>query len=1119
MTAPIADRLSIERRYVRSVDIPRDLDDPRAVDGYVLTPPARDAALRILDALGPTSRQRAFRLVGAYGSGKSAFGLFLARLLGERGRGPATGLFASAFPDLPPPPHWQSIVLVGRRVSFARELLRGLSGSPPVLRVSDTLLDRARSLHSQDPTPDTLEVTDLLADVADDLRARTGAGLLLVVDEMGRFLEHAAAHSSVEDPSIFQSLAERSGGQSGANLAVLGILHHGFAHYVAGLGAWMEAEWARFSARYEEIRFDNSTEQSLFLLARALTHDPAPDPEIHRVAQQAFAQAVDRGVYATKTQAVVDIAPCLYPLHPGAIATVASAARRFGQNERSLFSFLHSLEPGGFQRFIRSTPYDAGNWYQTPNVFDHLAATIADNPTNARQRRWSLAMDALSVAADLSPCHREVLKTVALLSVLEPVPGLVADVDTITWCLNRTVAQVSPLLEDLCTRRLIYLRAHRDDYSLWSNTSVDLSQWLDNARANVAPPQRLLEVPAVPRLGRPVVAHRHYHATGTLRVFDVRLWTGEPPEPSDRDGRILVVPLHSDQDRDDQLLALGDAFRDPLTIVCLRHVPNSALQWAHELALWDWVRQNCSELRVDELARTEVAERIAAAETALLGVTSLLGSPATGESHSWWAGGRPIDVPADALSAVVSDVCDDVYDQTPVLRNELLNRDRLTSAAATARMRLLEAMLSYATEDRLAIEGTPPELAMYLSLLESSGIHRADSDGAYAFRTPTDTGWQPAWSHLHERLAAGDAVPFDTLMAELAKPPVGLHAGPALPLIAAYLLANSSDVAVLERDTFVPDITLAHFMRLAKTPRNFALRTLREPSRHPGLLLALGKGLPTIGDCDPTVPAIAAALYHWFNRLTPYALQTDELSPAAVAVRDQLRRATDPAELFFHHLLNACLPPDSAGTPARPDHTSLVPVLDGALHELDQAIRQVRIRAVQAVLLAFETTDLPSLRHALLRDFTPHRHHLQDHRLAVFLDRATRQDVDDDVWLDGVAGHLLSKRPANWTDRTIDEFDLQVRIIASNLAKWLALAQTAQGSGTRLKSVHVVGIDGNDRMVVLREQADWQTLRSRIDAVRELLGHDPDAPQILGRLLDEYVGDHNTQPSETESQP
>ena len=561
---------------------------------------------------------------------------------------------------------------------------------------------------------------------------------------------------------------------------------------------------------------------------------------------------------------------------------------------------------------------------------------------------------------------------------------------------------------------------------------------------------------------------------------------------------------------------MGDEIRDPLTLICLRHVSNSALQWAHELALWDWVRHNCPELRVDELARTEVSERIAAAETALLRATSLLASTDTHNTDSWWAGGQPIDVSADALSAVVSSVCDEVYDQTPVLRNELLNRDKLTSAGATARMRLLDAMLSHPSEERLAIEGTPPELAMYLSLLEPSGIHRTDSDGAYAFRIPDDTGWQPAWSHIETRLAGADPVPFDTLMDELAKPPLGIHAGPALPLIAAYVLANSNAVAVLERDTFVPDLTLAHFMRLAKTPRNFSLRSLREPTAYPGLLPALGKGLRVIGACEATVPAIAAALYNWFNQLTAYALQTDELSSTAIAVRDQLRRGTDPAELFFHDLLNACLTPSSATAPVHTKHTALVPVLDEALQELDHAIHHLRARAIQSVNKAFEAKDLASLIETLRRDYAPHRRYLEDRRLAVFIDRATRQDVSDDLWLDGVAGHVLGKRLANWNDRTIDEFDLQVRIIASNLAKWLSLAQTAQGSEAGLKSVHVVDINGNDRMVVLREQSDRQAFRSRVDAVRDLIGNDPDTPQILGHLLQEYI-DRRTQPIDTES--
>ena len=35
---PIASRVTVRRRYVRSVDMARDMDDSGALDGYVVTP-------------------------------------------------------------------------------------------------------------------------------------------------------------------------------------------------------------------------------------------------------------------------------------------------------------------------------------------------------------------------------------------------------------------------------------------------------------------------------------------------------------------------------------------------------------------------------------------------------------------------------------------------------------------------------------------------------------------------------------------------------------------------------------------------------------------------------------------------------------------------------------------------------------------------------------------------------------------------------------------------------------------------------------------------------------------------------------------------------------------------
>ena len=1103
----ISSRVAIQRRYVRSVNLARDVDDPEALDGYVVTPSVHNAATRILAGLSAESRQRAFRIVGPYGAGKSAFGVFLAQLLRERGSGPATALLSkttSGSIDVTP---WRPVIISGRRISFVRELLRVVASKfEEGIGAFADLKASAEAMLNQDELLDAHAVTRLIAEMAVELRANTGEGLLLLIDEMGHFLEYSATHIGTEDSSIFQSLAERAGGRAGADLGIVGILHHRFADYVVGMGRWVEAEWSRYSERYEELSFGGSTEQSLFMLARALAPTKRHATDVRRRAVDVYREAVDRCLFAAPRKDVVRIAPNLYPLHPVAIAALALAIRRFGQNERSLFGFLQSLEPAGFKRFTHTTTYGAEQWYLAPMVFDHLAATINEGPQGNRMRRWSMAADAMAGAADLSLIHQDVLKTISLVAVLEPLPGLVANAGTVAWSLGIDEARVQQILHELTERNLIYRRSHRDDYSLWSSSSVDLSRWLDDAKTKVHTPERIEHVRPLLNQSRPAVAHRHYHATGTLRTFEVRLWTGQNIGARNSDGLILVVPIHSGEDRKKALHKATAAVKnDPLVIFCARMVASEDLKWAHELALWNWVRDNCEELKVDELARVEVDEHIAIAEHAMTNATALLSSASSNRDETWWFDRKQFVIPQEGLSTLLSDICDNAYKRAPVLKNELINRTKLSHVAASARMRLLEKMLTCSEQADLGIEGTPPERTIYLSIFEASDIHRKDKNGRYVFNKPRITDpcrWRPVWERVSELLDSDDAVSFATLIEDLAMPPYGLRPGPALLAIAAYVLASKGSIAIMERNSFQPDLTSAHFMRLAKSPSNFALKSLREGAEQRGTMQALSERLRAIGTCQPTVIGVSEKLFTWYNALPPFALMTTTISKNAVAVREVLRKASEPGGLFFRDLPTACnCMVDNGGI----DVERFVELLDKALLELRDATPLLRSKATAMVLRAFGAKNLPKLRSQIRNDYEPHLLDLSDYRLQVFVNRAMNDDASNNQWLDGIAGHLTGRRPDNWEDNTLDEFDYEIRLVARNLAQWLALARTRQTRSADWRSIHVVGIDGKEQVLVVRRDRPNPHLKKQLSAVRKALGADPEAIQVLGQLLAEYA--------------
>src|SRR5205823_215900 len=125
--------------------------------------------------------------------------------------------------------------------------------------------------------------------------------------------------------------------------------------------------------------------------------------------------------------------------------------------------------------------------------------------------------------------------------------------------------------------------------------------------------------------------------------------------------------------------------------------------------------------------------------------------------------------------------------------NELVNRRSLSSSAAAARHELLEAMIAGGDYPDLGMEGYPPAVSMYRSLLRRPGIHR-EEQGAWGFHPPaegSDAGLRAAWEAMERFLAETEEGPkgVDELFRRLKAPPLGMLDGP-LPVLLLTLLLH-----------------------------------------------------------------------------------------------------------------------------------------------------------------------------------------------------------------------------------------------------------------------------------------------------------------------------------------
>lgn len=155
------------------------------------------------------------------------------------------------------------------------------------------------------------------------------------------------------------------------------------------------------------------------------------------------------------------------------------------------------------------------------------------------------------------------------------------------------------------------------------------------------------------------------------------------------------------------------------------------------------------ELQTDGVARKEVNYRLQEAE-AFLDETLNQSFSIGVNQHCWIQGGVETLNNITDFNSKLSDICDRVYYRSPILWNELINRRDLTSQGAKARRELIEAMLEHQHEEKLGLQGYGPEVSMYYSLLEETGIHRQVEE-IWDFYPPSEnSGMSSLWDAVEE---------------------------------------------------------------------------------------------------------------------------------------------------------------------------------------------------------------------------------------------------------------------------------------------------------------------------------------------------------------------------------
>jgi hypothetical protein len=975
----------METKYFSpSINIQRDQE--RSLN-YIPTRNGEMAFQKISSAFSHGTKS--FNIIGAYGSGKSAFILALDKVLNGK-----NNYFTNPFED--------------KINSFETAFIVGEYSSFKDIFCETFHLDKSGNIFKG------------LAESIEK-KAELKIGILIVVDEFGKFLEYAAKESPEEELYFIQQLAEFA---NSGHLPILFIttLHQAFEDYALALTKTQRKEWDKVKGRLVEISFIEPVEQLLFLASERIYQKSFPCSIGLDEQLLLFELIQTSDAFPMKDYFSFEFAQKLFPFDILSASIATLAFQRYGQNERSLFSFLESEDYLGLNDFTKGNEY-----YNIARIYDYLKYnfhSLLNSTFNPDFSQWKALDESIQRAESIfdeqynAAC--EILKTIGLVSIFGRQGQKITKEFLITYSrIALGIENADSIVDKLESKQIIRFRSYSQRYVLFRGTDFNLNIELELAADQVSRDfsivyqlQKYFNFPIVP-------AKRIFFETGTPRYFVFEIT--ENPIRKVPEGQVdgFINLIFNNLLDADKIKKYSEESGEPILYGWFQNtdaIKNKLI----EVEKIEIVKNKCID---DSVAISELETQLLSEKDKLnaLFQTAYYGDKST---VIWFFEGKPMTFAnGRKMNLFLSSICKKLYSDTPVFRNELMNREKVSGTISSAKKKLIEQLITSVNEKNIGFDEDrfPPEKTIYLSLLNSTGIHQSIGNG-YQLGAPTDISFIPLWNASENFLkdcavASRKLTEFIDILKEK---PFKLKQGFIDFWVPIYLIAKQKHFAFYEQDIFIPDITADTLEVAMKQPQKYHISTfnldetrLNVFNRYRSFLNLMEEASPNTDTFIETVKPFLV----FYKRLVPYTQQTKKLTKNALRLKEAISLATDPEKVFFEDIPRALgFTLNDFNEDQQLEDFSVA--LQTSTRELSGSFSNLinRIEEVISKTISSEQLSFPENKFLFQQRFKNLKKDHIDVKLRILIQRINTPLDDRQSWISSIATAIAGKSLDQFTD-------------------------------------------------------------------------------------------------------
>lgn len=975
--------------FTTSVNIIRDTDREFQ---YIPTPNAKQVVSQIVNDF--KKGIRSFNVVGTYGTGKSSFLWAFEQSV--------KGIKRYYEPNFLPEVKVDFVKLVGSYSSIIEQFEQAFDVESNKNQQESILSEIFNKYHS------------------------LGNGnkiLFILIDEFGKFLEYASKHNPEKELYFIQQLAEFCNNPK-HNIVLITTVHQNIESYAYGLSKNQQQEWTKVKGRFREITFNEPVEQLLFLASEYVSEN-FENKTSKAVIEECLKLTIETKAFNFNSDFLSEIASKLYPLDILAANVLTLALQKYGQNERSLFSFLESSDHTGLAKFNKlENPF-----YNLSNVYDYLNFNFYSFLTsryNPDFSAWS------SIRSSIEEVERvfetdihdyiKTVKTIGLLNTFSA-SGAVLDLSFLISYLQLAcgVENAKKIIKDLETKSIIRYRNYSNQFVLFEGTDLDIEFALNEAGNKIS---EVVDVTSLLKKHiefNPVFAKQYSYTYGTPRYLEYVISDtpiNEVPE-GEIDGFVNLV--FNDKINEGFVKKKSESQEEAI-IYCYFKNSTEIKNLLFEIEKSERVLKENED---DRVAKREL-EIILQSQITLL-KNQITKKGLFTENVTWFFKGKKKTIKNETdFKKLISQVCSEVYDATPIFKNELVNKHKISPSIYTAKNRYFSALTNDWDKENLGFEDSkfPPEKTIYLSLLKENGISPIRENSTDVISIKKDSSFKKLWNASEDFLesAKSEQLKVSELYDLLSKRPFKLKQGLIDFWVPTFLFLKRDDFAIFNEDSYIPQLSEENLALIAKLPEKYSIKTFDIEgvkldifnSYRTFLNISTDKKFNNESFIETIKPFIV-----FYKQLPEYSKNTKRISPTAIKIREAITKSKDPEETFFDAFPNAL---GVSLTTLQQDKSKL----QSYTTNLQDAVRELRT-AYDGLIKRFEdflcdefvghTCSFDEYKTHFQKRFSKLKKHMLLSNQRTFVQRIDSALDDRKAWLNSIVQSVVGKTLEDFSDK------------------------------------------------------------------------------------------------------